>query len=165
MQATRRTGAIGLVAMAALLAGCQSQPNATAKPAAAAPLISEADATKLADATEAAWLSMDAARIKALYAPGIVGFDIAAPPLATDRATWDKQQDAFAAAKLDKSVTKQRHIQVLDGDTFVVSGVWDLTSTATPANDARLRCTDVYEKAADGTWPIVNEHCSLAPKG
>ena len=133
-------------------------------PALAAP-IAMAEATKHADATVAAWMSMNAARIKALYAPGIIGFDMLTEPLVTDTATWNKNQDAFAAAKLDKAVEKQRKIQILGGDSFIVSGVWDVTSTATPANAMTLRCTDVYAKRGENYWPIVNEHCSVAPKG
>lgn len=127
--------------------------------------ITMAEATKHADATVTAWLSMNAAKIKALYGPGIVGFDMVVAPLVTDKATWNTNQDAFAAAKLDKAVEKQRKIQILDVDTFVVSGLWDLTSSAVPANAMTVRCTDVYEKRGESYWPIVNEHCSVAPKG
>ena len=76
---------------------------AGACPALAAPkAITEADAAKMADATVVAWTSMDAAKIKALYAPTVNGFDYAVPGLSPDRATWDKRQDSFAAARIDK---------------------------------------------------------------
>ena len=107
---------------------------------------------------------MDARRIKALYDPAVIGFDFASAPLTTDRATWDKAQDACAAAKIDGAVQKQRVVQVLAPDIVVMSGVWDLRSSAIPANDGPIRCTDIFHKDAAGAWPIVNEHCSLVPK-
>ena len=152
-----------LIALAAAsLAGCQPAvaPTATAT----GPVLSEADAGKIADATVATWTSMDAARIKALYAPSVVGFDFAYGPLVTDRAAWDKNQDGFAAAKIDRAEMKDRKIQVLDAATFVMSGAWDLFSKALPKNNAAIRCTDVFHKDAAGNWPIVNEHCSAVPK-
>ena len=85
-------------------------------------------------------------------------------PLVTDRPTWDKNQDGFAAAKLDKAVRKQREIQILGADTFIMSGLWALTSSAVPANAMTVRCTDVFHRDPAGKWPIVNEHCSVAPK-
>ena len=125
--------------------------------------ISETDAGRIADATVAVWSSMDAAKIKGLYGPGVQGFDYQIGPLSTDRAAWDRAQDIFAAGKIDKYVQRERSIQVVDADTFIVSGTWEGTSTALPANNGAVRCTDVYEKSFDGTWPIINEHCSVVP--
>jgi ketosteroid isomerase-like protein len=147
-------------ASCALLGACQKAEA----PTAAAAAITEADAAKAADATAAVWSSMDAAKIKALYAPSVVAFDFAKPTLSTDRAAFDKTQDDFAAAKIDKLVQQERSIQVLDADTFVVSGTWAGTSSTTPASDGLFRCTDVYQKDAAGAWLIVNEHCSAPPK-
>lgn len=65
-----------LTATAVAVAGCQK----TAAPAAgsvAVASISEAAAAKIADATVVSWTSTDPAKIKALYAPSIVGFDYA----------------------------------------------------------------------------------------
>ncbi|MEO7551762.1 MAG: DUF4440 domain-containing protein [Croceibacterium sp.] len=145
------------------LAASACQPAVAPATPAAAP-ISEADAAKIVDATVSTWGSMDAAKIKALYAPTVVGFDYSVPGLTTDRATWDKNQDAFAAAKFDKIEQKQVKIQVLDADTFVASGVFDGTSTAVPANKVTFQCTDAYEKDADGKWWIVTEQCAAPPK-
>ena len=152
-------GAFAVLGLA--LAGCEQ--TSASQPAAAVKPISEADAGKLADATAAAWQSMDAARIKALYAPSVTGFDLAVPRLPADRAEWDKRQDAYADEKMDKLVEQERRIQILDTDTFVVSGTWAGTSTINPALNGSVRCTDVYEKDASGSWPIINEHCSAVP--
>ena len=157
---TAVAGTMLLVATGACTRSSETQPSTPAT----AP-ISEADATKIADATENTWRSMDAASIKALYAPGIVGFDAGVAPLSTDRATWDKLQDGYAAARLDKITDSARKIQVLSADVFVMSGIADATSSSTPANNAVIRYTDVFEKQPDGTWLIVNEHTSIAPKG
>jgi ketosteroid isomerase-like protein len=147
-------------ALAFSASACQQAAPGTAT----ATPVSEADAGKIADATVAGWTSMDAAKIKALYAPSIVGFDYTIGPLSTDRATWDKAQDLFAAAKIDSAVQTARKIQIVAPDVFVVSGTWDVKSSSTPANDGTVRCTDVYQKDASGHWPIVNEHCSAMPK-
>lgn len=150
---------VALCAMALAAGGCHKGADTTAPPP-----VSEADAAKAADATVAAWTSMDAAKIKALYGPSVVGFDYAIGPLSTDRVTWDRAQDIFAAAKIDGAVQVSRKIQLLDSDVFVVSGVWDVTSSTMPASNGTVRCTDVYQKDANGHWPIVNEHCSAMPK-
>ncbi len=125
---------------------------------------SEADAAKVADATVEVWKTMDAAKIKGLYAPSVEAFDFAAPGLSKDRAEFDKRQDDYAAAKLDQAKQVERKIQVLSPDVFVMSGTWEMSSSTMPANNATVRCTDVFQKDASGNWPIVNEHCSAAPK-
>ena len=153
---------LALAAATASVGACQKAANAPTGPAAT--MITEAEAGKIDDAAEAAWATMDAAKIKAVYGANIVGFDGSTPGLAHDRAAWDKLQDAFAASKIDKIVQKDRVIQVLDADTFVVSGVFDVTSSASPQNAVTLRCTDVFQKADDGSWPVANEHCSNTPK-
>ena len=145
----------------ALLGACQKIEDV--KETVSAP-VSEAEAAKLADAMVKTWESKDAAKIKALYAPTVVAFDYAYGPLEEDRASFDKAQDVFAAAQIDSEEQISRKIQLLDADTFVVSGVWNGTSKAKPENNGEVRCTDVFQKGADGTWIIVNEHCSQMPK-
>lgn len=149
---------VAAAAACLMLGACQKADT----PAAAA--ISEADAAKLADAMVKGWESKDAAMIKALYAPGVVAFDYAYGPLEADRATFDKAQDVFAAAQIDSEEQVSRKIQLLDADTFVVSGVWNGTSKAKPENNGQVRCTDVFQRDAAGTWTIINEHCSVMPK-
>lgn len=143
-------------ASCALLGGCQKSEA----PAAVAAAVTEADASAAFDATVATWASMDAAKIKALYAPDVVGFDYAYEPLVTDRATWDKNQDAFAAAKIDKLDVTAKKIQLLGPDAFVVSSFSNATSSATPTSNGVFRCTDIYQRQADGAWLIVNENCT-----
>lgn len=154
-------GTIAIICATMMLAvgGCSN----VVKTNAAAPMLSEADATAIQDKTEGVWKSMDAKAIDALYAPDVVGFDVSAPPLSTDRANWTKLQEGFAGMKLDKATDMERKIQVLDADTFVASGTTEMSSATVPANVFKLRFTDVYEKQADGKWLIVNEHVSAVP--
>ena len=107
---------------------------------------------------------MDAARIKALYGPNVAGFDFAAGPLVGDRAGWDKNQEGYAAMKIDKVNVVGKHIQILDSATFIVTSVTEDLSTANPKSNGLVRCTDVYHRDEQGKWPIVNEHCSAMPK-
>ena len=152
------------LAFAAIAASCVlTAACAKEAPTAAAP-VTEAEATKLADAMVKGWESKDAATIKALYAPGVVAFDYASGGLEADRATFDKAQDVFAAAQIDSEEQISRKIQLLDADTFIVSGVWNGTSKAKPENNGQVRCTDVFQKDAAGAWSIINEHCSPMPK-
>src|SRR5947207_12762868 len=85
----------------------------------AAAMISDADAAKVTDATVATWQSMDAAKIDALYAPDVVGFDVSAPSLSTDRANWTKLQQVFAAMKFDHATVTQSKTQILDDEDFI----------------------------------------------
>ena len=138
-----------------MLAGCQQE-----KPAPVPQKISESDAEIIANRNEVEFASTDAARIEAVYAPDVVAFDAVSMPLITDRTRFDALQKEFAAQKFDSISDRERKIQVLDPDTFIVSGTSDLASTTVPGNRATMRYTQVYEKQQDGNWRIVNEHIS-----
>ncbi|HEY6048715.1 MAG TPA: hypothetical protein VIV07_06680 [Sphingomicrobium sp.] len=155
---------LAIAAFAVATAACK-KAEAPAASSSAQATVSETDAAKVADSTVDVWKSMDAAKIKALYAPSVVAYDYAAPTLPTDRGDFDKRQDAYAAAKLDGAKQVERKIQILSPDIFVMSGTWDMTSSTKPANNGSIRCTDVFQRDASGNWPIVNEHCSTVPKG
>ena len=163
----RNFGIAAMSALSLVAVGCnrndQDGDKGDTPAATAAAPVSEAEANKAADAMVAAWQAQDAAGIKALYASDVVAFDFASPALTTDRAAFDKNQDVFAASKIDKITQVERHIQIPDADDFIVSGTWD-DHSAIPANNGRFRCTDVFHKQADGKWLIINEHCSAAPK-
>ena len=154
--------ALSLLAVACNRGDQDGDKGGTPAATAAAP-VSEAEAAKAADDMVGAWQSQDAARIKALYSSDVVAFDFASPALTTDRAAFDKNQDVFAASKIDKITQVERKIQIPDADDFIVSGAWDDHSTI-QANNGRFRCTDVFHKQADGKWLIINEHCSAEPK-
>ena len=126
--------------------------------------ITPVTAAKIADDTIAAWLSQDAARIKAMYGDDLAAFDTSSPALVVDRSTWNKAQDEFATLGMDGATQRARKIQILSPDIFVMSGVWDVTNSAKPAYNAAIRCTLVYHRDAKGHWPIVAEQCSFSPK-
>jgi ketosteroid isomerase-like protein len=156
----RMMTALVLCALTISTAACDKQAEKA--------MVTEAEASAAADAAQAAWTSMDVAKIEAIYAEDIVGFDAMAPALSTEWATWHAFQEGFAAMKLDAITVPDRKIQILDGDTFVVSGTGTLTSKEGELKSVDMRFTDVYQKQADGKWLIVNEHVSLkpeAPKG
>ncbi|MEO7240284.1 MAG: nuclear transport factor 2 family protein [Sphingomicrobium sp.] len=157
-----RIALLSAIAACAVLGACEKAATPAAN-SVDATAINEADAEKLADNMVASWQSQDAARIKALYSSDVVAFDYASPALTTDRAAFDKNQDAFAANKIDKITQVERKIQIPDADDFIVSGAWD-DHSAIPANNGRFRCTDVFHKQVDGKWLIINEHCSAVPK-
>src|SRR4051812_21192191 len=79
--------------LAAGTTGCNKTESV--KAATAQEATSEAAADKVADATVTVWKSMDASKIKALYAPSVEAFDFGVPGLAKDRAEFDKRQDAY----------------------------------------------------------------------
>ena len=160
---TRKTAFGLMLAALTALAACNAKAPATTEAATTA-AVAEADAAAAADATEAAWTTMDAAKIEAVYAPGIVAFDPGEPALSTTWDNWHRLQQGFAAMKLDKLSVADRKIQLLDADTFIVSGTGKFTSTSGAMKSAALRFTDVYEKQPDGRWLIVNEHASLVPQ-
>ena len=159
---TSKTALAALFAASTAIAACNQEAASSA--AADTAVVSEADATTAADATEAAWTSMNVATIEALYAPEVVGFDPVDPPLSTTWDNWHKLQQGFAAMKFDKISVADRKIQLVDADTFVVSGTGKLTSTDGAIKSATMRFTNVYQKQADGRWLIVNEHVSMAPE-
>jgi hypothetical protein len=154
-------------ALAALLAvtSVTSACNKAAETAAKAPAaVSEADAAAAADATQAAWMSGDPAKIEAVYGKDVVAFDPVDPPLSTTWENWDKLQKGFAAMKFDHIDVPDRKIQALDADHFVVSGTGNMTSATGPLKAAAMRFTDVYSRQPDGKWLIVNEHVSMKPE-
>jgi ketosteroid isomerase-like protein len=141
---------------------CWAQDAPASPPAAMK--ISDSDAAAAADAAQAAWASMDAAKIDSVYASNVVGFDPVEPPLSTERTNWTKLQQGFAEMKFDHVDLPNRTIQVLDDTTFIVSGTANFTSKDGPVKAMPMRFTDVYQKQADGKFLIVNEHVSQVPK-
>jgi ketosteroid isomerase-like protein len=140
---------------------CNAQ--ATPAPASTEMKISDAEAAAAADAAQAAWTSMDAAKIDSVYASNVVGFDPVAPPLSTERGNWTKLQQGFAAMKFNHLDVTGRTIQVLDANTFVVSGLAHFTSKDGPVKAMPMRSTDVYARQPGGKFLIVNEHVSQVP--
>ena len=140
------------------LTGC----NRAGAPAAAA-AITEAEAQTAVAAAEAAWISMDAAKVESVYAQDVVGFDFADPKLSTTWENWHRLQEGFAGMKLDAVTVTDRKLQILDDEDFIESGTATFTSKDGPMKTVSMRFTDVYRKQADGKFLIVNEHVSAIP--
>lgn len=150
----KRNPVAAAMACAILLAGCQIK---TSNP------LSEAEAAKIADETQQAWISMDVGKIEGRYAKDVVAFDPVVAPLASDWQAFHKLQEGFVAMKFDAIAVPDRAIQVLDADTFVVCGTGALTSTEGALKQVSMRFTNVYQRQQEGDWLIVNEHVSLRP--
>jgi ketosteroid isomerase-like protein len=151
------------LATAGATAGCNRDGNHGDMDVRHGATLSQSDAAKITDATVATWQSMDASKIDALYASDIVGFDVSAAPLSTDRANWTKLQQGFAGMKFDHLAITQSKTQILDPNGFVFSSLGTLTSSAGALKSLPIRCTDVYHRQDDNKFLIVNEHCSSVP--
>lgn len=160
---TGRVFAGSALAGLALLAACSRTPTNTAAEVAVPP--TEAEAAAVADLTEATFTSGDAQTIMAHYAPGAVFFDPMVAEPTDDRATATKWTENFVAMKPTAYSPGTRKIQVLDGDTFITSGIGTIDAVVDDRpTKLAMRYTDVYEKQADGTWLIVHEHLSMPPE-
>lgn len=148
------------VVLAAVLAGevCLLGGCAGSKP------VTEAEAAMMADETQTTWASRNIAAIESRYAKTVIGFDPADPKLSTTWENWDRLQKGMVEQGFDVVSVPDRRIQVLDGDTFVVSGVGTLKNSADAAKVAEFRFTDVYHRQDTGRFAIVNEHVSFIPK-
>ena len=149
------------VAVLLLLAACQ-QPATEARLAPP----TQAEAEKIIDATEKSYGSGNAAEIMAHYADGAVMFDQGLLAPIADRQLQTKLTQGFAATQPRDFTVANRAIQVLDADTFVVSGVTNFTIQLGQARQpVRARFTQVYQRQADGSRKIVHEHMSAPPAG
>lgn len=129
--------------------------------------VSEAEATKASDEMLAAALSADIARIDGLYAKDVIAVDAVAADLANGADAMHTFNAGFAQLKFDKMAYTERHIQLLDGEDFIVTAKVHAESTDGPVKKADFRITDSWRKQTDGSFKVVNEHLSFpaaAPK-
>ena len=150
-----------LAAMAAL-AACQQQ---TAEQAKLAP-VTQKQAETIVEATQKSYTSGDAAAIMAHYATNGVMFDMGVLAPIADRQLQTKITQGFAASQPRDFTVDNGAIQILDGDTFINSGVNRFTIQLGQARQpVRARFTHVYQRQSDGTFKIVHEHMSAPPAG
>jgi hypothetical protein len=151
-----RSSAIVIVLLT--LAGCHQSPVATSS-------ISRVDALRVAQATEADYGSGDVGKIMSHYAPEAVSIDTSQPSPSDDRGALTASTKTFVSEKPADYHVSDRHIQVLDGNTFVSSGLANFTVEAGTARPTvGVRFSQVYERQLDGSWKIANEHFSLPPE-
>ena len=153
-------------AAACALAGCEiksSAPDGDAT-AASAEAPSQAEAQKIVADMHASFTGGDAFKIMEHYAPGAVMFDPAHPEPSADHAVQTKWASDFVTMKPSDLVSTTRHVQLLDEDTIVASGIAAFMADIGP-NRERLsvRYSQVFQRQPDGSWKIAHEHMSLPP--
>ena len=158
---------IGVAALA--LAACNGKQKASGD----APLqaqsgeqLNQASAEKIVADAEAAWGSGRIETVMANYAEGAVVFDTTSLPPTTDRNVLTRGNSAFLTMKPADFRVDPRHVQLLDNDTIVASGVLSFTANVGAARPVlKTRYTHVYQRQADGSFKIVHEHMSSPPPG
>lgn len=149
------------IAVLLLLAACQ-QPAAEAK----LEPVTQKQAETIVEETETSYGSGDANQIMARYADGAVMFDQGLLAPVADRQLQTKLTQGFAATQPRDFTVADRAIQILDGDTFVASGVTAFTIQLGQARQpVRARFSQVYQRQTDGTFKIAHEHMSAPPAG
>ena len=155
---------IGAAAFA--LTGCEIKSSAPERDgaAASAEAPSQAEAEKIVADMHASFTGGDAFKIMEHYAPGAVMFDPAHPEPSDDRAVQTKWASDFVTMKPSDLVSTTRHVQVLDEDTIVASGIAAFLADLGP-NRERLsvRYSQVFQRQPDGSWKIAHEHMSMPP--
>lgn len=153
---------IALLIALAILGACKPKE---AEQARLAP-VTEKQAETIVEATQKSFTSGDAAAIMSHYADGAVMFDQGLLAPVADRQMQTRLTQGFAASQPRDFTTANRAIQILDPDTFVVSGVLSFTIQLGQARQPiRSRFTQVYQRQADGTFKIAHEHISAPPAG
>ena len=148
-----------MIACAAMmaLAGCK-QAGSGAEP------VTQVEATRIAEATEADYGSGDVNKIGSHYAANAVAFDAAnVAPTKEPKVlkTWTAQ---FVSMKPADYQVSDRNIQIVGPDAFVSSGIGRFTVQAGQARpQVGVRFTQVYQRQKDGQWKIVHEHMSMPP--
>lgn len=162
----RAAAATGLALTAAVtLTACTSAKASTpaATPAAAPALPSEQEIAALFPVWNAALATGDPEKVADLYAPEAVLLPTVSNQVRTDR---DAIADYFVKFLKSKPQGKidQEHIDVLDADTAVNTGVYtfSLTQDGRP-QEVQARFTYVYELIG-GKWLIANHHSSAMPE-
>ena len=156
-------------AAALVLTGCNVQNSNSAngaKQGATPASLTQADAEKIVAAAEAAWSSARVESVMANYAEGAVVFDTTTLAPTTDRNIQTRGNASFLTMKPADFRVDPRHVQLLDNDTIVASGVLSFTANVGAARPVlKTRYTHVYQRQPDGVFKIVHEHMSSPPPG
>ena len=158
---------IGVAALA--LSSCNVQktaPTDAAGGSATGGRLTKAEAEKIVAAAEGGWSSDRVETVMANYADGAVVFDTTALPPTTDRNLQTRGNASFLTMKPADFRVDPRHVQLLDNDTIVASGVLSFTASVGAARPVlKTRYTQVYQRQPDGSFKIVHEHMSSPPPG
>ena len=158
---------IGVAALA--LSSCNVQKSASndaPRQGATGERLTQAEAEKIVAAAEGGWSSDRVETVMANYADGAVVFDTTTLPPTTDRNLQTRGNASFLTMKPADFRVDPRHVQLLDNDTIVASGVLSFTATVGMARPVlKTRYTQVYQRQPDGAFKIVHEHMSSPPPG
>ena len=158
---------IGVAALA--LAACNSEQKSPGGDRAAAESgerLTQASAEKIVGDAEASWGSGRIETVMANYADNAVVFDTTALPPTTDRNVVARGNSAFLTMKPADFRADPRHVQLLDNDTIVSSGVLSFTANVGLGRPVlKTRYTQIYQRQPDGSFKIVHEHMSSPPPG
>lgn len=145
------------IPMVLLAAACQKAPSGQAP-------VTEAEALKVAEATEATYSSGDAKRIAATYGDKAVAFDPGHVEPTGDRKVIQGWVGEFVSMQPADFTMGNRSIQIVGPDSFVNSGIGRFTVAAGQARpQVGVRISQVYSRGKDGKWAIVHEHMSMPP--
>jgi ketosteroid isomerase-like protein len=157
---------LGVTALA--LAGCsvEKTPANAVELSDAGATLDQAAAEKIVANAETAWSSGRIEAVMANYADGAVVFDTSTLAPTTDRNVQTRGNAAFLTMKPADFRVDPRHVQLLDNDTIIASGVLSFTANVGAARPVlKTRYTQVYQRQADGRFKIVHEHMSSPPPG
>jgi ketosteroid isomerase-like protein len=157
---------LGVTALA--LAGCsvEKTPSNAVELSGASATLDQAAAEKIVADAEAAWSSNRIEAVMANYADSAVVFDTSTLAPTTDRNVQTRGNAAFLTMKPADFRVDPRHVQLLDNDTIIASGVLSFTANVGAARPVlKTRYTQVYQRQADGSFKIVHEHMSSPPPG
>ena len=158
-----------LGATALALSACNVQQTASsdaAQPTATGAKLTQADAEKIVAAAEGGWSSDRVETVMANYADGAVVFDTTSLAPTTDRNIQTRGNASFLTMKPADFRVDPRHVQLLDDDTIIASGVLSFTANVGAARPVlKTRYTQVYQRQPDGSFKIVHEHMSSPPPG
>ena len=128
--------------------------------------LTQASAEKIVGDAEAAWSSNRIETVMVNYADNAVVFDTTSLSPTTDRNVQARGNAAFLTMKPADFRVDPRHVQVLDNDTIVASGVLSFTANVGAARPVlKTRYTQVYQRQPGGGFRIVHEHMSSPPPG
>ena len=126
--------------------------------------LTEAEAIRIATAPMADWDKMGTQALDSQYASDAIGFEPNTVSLVAGSAAWLKINKDLLAMKFDKVTVRERKVQILSDDIFILTSETDMSSSDGPVKATTWRCTDVFQRKSDGKFRTVNEHCSYPPK-
>lgn len=131
--------------------------------AASHPALTQSEALKIATKPMVDWDKRNSQALDSQYSTDAIGFEPHNASLIQGSAEWLKINKNLLALKVDGVHLRQRVIQILSNDVFILTSVTDMTSKDGPVKSMNWRCTDVFQRKSGGAFKVINEHCSFPP--